>query len=72
MSVVLTDKEYETVMKSLIDARHDLAFFHGLHVTDIIDDVNISWDIDCINTVELIDVAISDLDALHKGGETRD
>ena len=64
MSVVLSDNQFEAVMKALLNAHHDLSFHHGLHVTDV-QDANISWNIDCLDSVSLIDAALSELDKLE-------
>ena len=61
MSVVLSDNQFEAVMTALHNAQHDLSFHHGLHVTD----VNTSWDIYCLDTIILIDAAISELEKLE-------
>ena len=66
LSVVLSDIQFEAVMKALLNAHHDLSFHHGLHVTDV-DDVKTSFDIDCIETVNLIEGAMSDLDKSKRG-----
>ena len=63
MPVTLTDEEYRTVMKALMNVEHELSFLHGLHVTDV-PDVAFTWDIDCIEVKRIIDEAISVLDRL--------
>lgn len=61
MSVVLSDTEFETVMKALLNAQHEFAFLHGLRVTDLLD-VSYTWELDCSDADNLISEAISVLD----------
>ena len=71
LSVVLSDKEYETVMNALINAQHEFNFLHGLGVTDVLD-VNYTWELDCSYPDFLLHEAISLLITLPKGGQIRD
>ena len=61
MSVVLSDTEFETVMKALLNAQHEFAFLHGLRVTDV-PEVKYMWELDCSYPDNLITEAISVLD----------
>ena len=69
MHITLSESEYETVMNALLNAQHEFAFLYGLRVTDV-PDVRYTWELDCSQTANLIDEAISVLDKLsdnHNG-----
>ena len=61
LSVVLSDTEYKTVMKALLNAQHEFNFLHGLRVTDV-PDVDYTWELDCSDADNRISEAISVLD----------
>lgn len=61
MAVVLSDKDFKTVNSALLQAHLELSFVHGLHVTDV-PDVEFTFDLDCSETTQLINDAISVLD----------
>ena len=63
MSVVLSDKNFETVMNALLNAQHEFNFLHGLRVTDV-PDVKYTFELDCYYPDSLISEAISVLDKL--------
>ena len=71
MSVVLTDNEFETVMKALFNAKSDFNFLHGIRVTKA-PYCEYRWRLDCSQSYMLIDKAISVLDNLSKVGDSRD
>lgn len=61
MHITLGEREYETVMNALLNVQHEFNFIHGLRVTDV-PDVKYTWELDCSQTAELIDEAISVLE----------
>ena len=61
MSVVLSDDDFQTVMKALLNAQHEFNFLHGLRVTDV-PDVRYTFELDCSDVNKRTEEAISVLE----------
>ena len=61
MSVVLSDDDFQTVMKALLNAQHEFNFLHGLRVTDV-PDVSYTFELDCSDVNKITEEAISVLE----------